>query len=170
MTVPGTLSELPCGVGRGPDDDGLWVWQSWVTPPSLFGQNLSLSCWAKGLSSTGELSSASMRAFQVGEGLVHCNQTVSISNRHLVIWRFSNSICFSVPMEISNCTPRKYHLWETWCSSRCRNGRSFRPAGSVIVPQNNIHMTIILNDPDPKSLPVWTIFSIMHWMRSWERQ
>ena len=65
--LPG--NDCTCGVGR--------VWARGSKCP---GHYLSLSCWARRVSPTGGLSRASMRMFQVGRGLVHLNQTVSISS------------------------------------------------------------------------------------------
>ena len=121
--VSGWLSEVEVMLeeGRATGGDNS---QPWVTPPSFLGQYLSLSCWARSLSPTGGLSRASVRMFQVGGGLVHFNQTVSISSRRLLIWLCSVSMHLRVSIGTCNCTPRENHLSETGCSSQCRDFRS----------------------------------------------
>ena len=121
--VSGRLSEVEVilEVGRATGCD---TPRTCVTPPSVCVQYLALSCWARSLSPTGGLSRASVRMFQVGGGLVHFNQTVSISSRRSVIGRFSLRMHLRVSIGTCNCTPRENHLSATGCSSQCRDFRS----------------------------------------------
>ena len=123
------------------EDDACWVGYSHANPLSVGGQYLSLSCWARSLSPTGALSRASVRMYQVGGGLVHFNQTVSISSSCSVIGRFSLRMHLRVSIGTCNCTPRENHLSETGSNSQCRAFRS--PWPTQYLEHNSIKIPIV---------------------------
>ena len=154
--------------GRAIEGDGCWVGEPWVTPPSVCGQYLSLSCWARSLSPTGWLSRASVRMFQVGGGL-DFSQTVSISSRRLLIWLCSVSIHLRVSIGTCNCTPRENHLSQTGCSSQCKDLRSPWPTecvvhGSTIIIWSARHLNIQQGVQDGLSMYAtrYSLFAYSH--------